>query len=419
MTITSSENYYEQNSAPVSDFSTYGYQVVQELGHNNVGSRTTYLATQIATGQAVVIKQFSFGRPGANWSGFKAYEREIQVLRSLSHAGIPRYLDCFETSNSFCLLQEYKDAQPLSVPRSFSQDEIKQIAGSLLEILVYLQSLVPPVIHRDIKPDNVLVDQQLNVYLVDFGFARIGGSELAMSSVVVGTTGFMPPEQLLNQDLSAATDLYSLGATLICLLSGIQSASLNKFIDETYIINTEKLLHTSVDARFKQWLKKLVSPRHSDRYNNAHTALAGLEAIDQPLGSADVAEMAAIWEEKGQKSAVAHVNNLGLALAETAVVVVPLGVCYLLPIFFQVSALSSANEPIVQPIIQSIKWMIEINSQLIYLSWRLGVAGLIAKTLWELWTKKGNWKLSAIKTVIFGSSMLFFQYLAILLQQLR
>lgn len=346
MTITESENYYEQSSIPVPDFSTYGYQVVQELGHNQTGDRTTYLATEIATRQAVVIKQFSFGRPGASWSGFKAYEREIQVLRSLNHPGIPRYLDCFETKNSFCLLQEYKDAQPLSVPRSFSTDEIKQIAVSLLEILVYLQSLVPPVTHRDIKPENILIDEQLNVYLVDFGFARIGGSDLAMSSVVVGTTGFMPPEQLLNQDLSAASDLYGLGATLICLLCGIDSASLSKFIDETYTINTEKLLHTSVDARFKQWLKKMVAPKRRDRYLDAATALAALSSLQSPLISADATELAAAGKQREQKLVVAHADNLGLALAETAVVVVTLGFCYLLPIFFEVSALSSANEPI-------------------------------------------------------------------------
>lgn len=311
MTISKSENYYEQNSTPLPDFSVYGYQVVRELGHNVSSDRTTYLASQIATGESVVIKQFSFGRPGANWSGFKAYEREIQVLRSLNHVGIPRYLDCFETPNSFCLLQEYKDAPPLSNPCSFTIDEIKRIAISVLEILIYLQSLSPPIIHRDIKPGNVLVDQQLNVYLVDFGFARIGGNDLAMSSVVVGTTGFMPPEQLLNQDLSLSSDLYSLGATLICLLSGIQSASLGKFIDETYAINIEKLLHTSVDLKLKQWLKKMVSPRRRDRYLDAASSLAALETIEQPSPLADWVAPSDMWQEQ-------EPDEVELTLVETA-----------------------------------------------------------------------------------------------------
>jgi serine/threonine protein kinase len=184
------------------DFSELGYQVIRELGHNYIGGRITYLATNTRIQQPVVVKQFQFAKFNSDWSGFKAYEREIQVLQGLSHPGIPRYLDSFETPDGFCMVQEYKNAQSLAVPRSFDPDEIKQIAVSLLEILVYLQNRIPSVIHRDIKPENILVDEQLNVYLVDFGFARIGGGEVAMSSVALGTLGFMPPEQLYNRQLT-------------------------------------------------------------------------------------------------------------------------------------------------------------------------------------------------------------------------
>lgn len=82
------------------------------------------------------------------------------------------------------MVQEYKHALSLSVPRSFSPDEIKQIALSVLEILVYLQNRIPPIIHRDIKPENILVNDQINVTLVDFGFARIGEGFAHLISVV-------------------------------------------------------------------------------------------------------------------------------------------------------------------------------------------------------------------------------------------
>lgn len=62
--------------------------------------------------------------------------------------------------------------------------------------------------------------------------------------------------------------------------------------------------------------------------------------------------------------------------------------------------------------------MIQVNSQLIYFSWRLGIVGLIAKTLWDFWTK-GNWRLSALKTGILASSLLFVQYIALRLEQLH
>src|SRR6476469_9229081 len=108
------------------------YQMIRELGRNRAGGRITYLAKDNQTGQQVVIKRFMFAQSGSDWSGFKAYEREIQVLRGLDHPGIPRYLDSFENAGGFCMVQEYKDALPLSSPRSFDADDIKKIAISAL-----------------------------------------------------------------------------------------------------------------------------------------------------------------------------------------------------------------------------------------------------------------------------------------------
>lgn len=260
------------------DFSEQGYQVIRELGRNYVGGRITYLADDNRTQQPVVIKQFQFFNFSSNWSGFKAFEREIQVLQGLNYPGIPHYLNSFETPDGFCLVQEYKNAHSLSVPRSFDADEIKQIAVSILEILVYLQNRIPSVIHRDIKPENILVDKQLNVYLVDFGFARIGGGEVAMSSVTLGTLGFMPPEQLYNRQLTEATDLYSLGMTLICLLTGTKSTAIDTLIDEEGRVNFKQLV-PKLSLRWIDWLEKLVQPNPKNRYANATAALEALKPI--------------------------------------------------------------------------------------------------------------------------------------------
>lgn len=254
------------------------YQVIRELSRNREGGRITYLATDTKTQRPVVVKRFLFAQSGSTWSGLKAYEREIQVLQGLNHPSIPQYLDSFESPAGFCMVQEYKDAHPLSVPRSFAPDEIKRIAVSILEILVYLQSRIPSVIHRDIKPENILVDNQMNVYLVDFGFARIGSGEVAMSSVAAGTFGFMPPEQMFNRQMSEATDLYGLGATLICLLTGTKSTAMDTLIDEDGRIAFKPLV-PKLNLRFISWLEKMVQPKQKDRYPNASAALEALKPI--------------------------------------------------------------------------------------------------------------------------------------------
>ena len=270
----------------IPDYSSHGYQIIREIGRNQEAGRITYLATSTPPNQGeykkqvrVVIKEFRLCFAGADWSGFKAYQREIEVLLQLSHSRIPRYLNSFETPHGFCLVQEYKDAPFLAEKHSFKPEEIKKIARSVLEILAELQQRTPPVIHRDIKPENILVDEQLNAYLVDFGFARIRGGELALSSVAAGTPGFMPPEEQFGRTLTEASDLYSLGATLICLLTGTRSADVGKLIDDDYRFSFRHLV-PKLNVRFAEWLEKMVASSVKERFPNAGVALAALKPVD-------------------------------------------------------------------------------------------------------------------------------------------
>ena len=261
------------------DFQAQGYEAIRELGRNREGGRITWLATNLNTKQPEVIKQFCFAQAGSSWSGSEAHAREIQVLKGLNHPGIPSYLHSFETADGFCLVQEYIHASTLAEPRSFSPAEIKQIAIKILEILVYLQNRMPSVIHRDIKPENILVDEQINVYLIDFGFARIGSHDVAGSSVFKGTPGFIPPEQMFKP--TNATDLYALGVTLICLLTGIKSTKIDELqdADDPYLINFRHLL-PRLSLRFIGWLEKMVQPKQKDRFTNAEAALESLKPLD-------------------------------------------------------------------------------------------------------------------------------------------
>ncbi len=273
------------------DFGEYGYQVIRELGHNRAGGRVTYLASRTPTAaptpdvtpdpaDLVAIKQFQFASTSdAGWAGYEAYQREIQVLQGLNHPGIPRYLDSFESPRGFCMVQEYKSAESLAQQHTWQPIQVKEIAIALLSILVYLQNRLPAVIHRDIKPENILVDEFMNVYLVDFGFAHLGEGEVAVSSIVKGTLGFMPPEQLFNRELTPASDLYGVGATLICLLTGTKSLEIGELIDPSYRIHFRKRL-PKISLAWIQWLEKMVEPKPKDRYPNAETALEVLTPIE-------------------------------------------------------------------------------------------------------------------------------------------
>jgi serine/threonine protein kinase len=254
------------------DFSAHGYQVIEQLGQNTQGGRVTYRA-QDANGKQVAIKQFQVG---GSWDGVKAIEREIRVLEDLKHRGIPAYIHSFKNENdmSFCLVTEYVNGRTLSAKRVFTADDVPRIIVQLLEILVYLQQCVPPIIHRDIKPENIMLDDDLNVYLIDFGFARVGASA-NMSSVAAGSFGFMSPEQLRNLTLGKASDLYSLGMTLICMLGNIASSELGEYIDEKNQLDRKKVapILSNYNPRLVLWLYNMVKPSAADRYVDAEQAL--------------------------------------------------------------------------------------------------------------------------------------------------
>lgn len=327
------------------DFSEHNYQIVQELGRNREGGRISYLATSMDEQNHVVIKQFRFVQENASWQGFKNYEREINILQAVNHPRIPRYLDSFETTDGFCMVQEYKDAPSLARKKSLTPSEIKDILVSILEILVDLQWRIPPIIHRDIKPENILISKNNQAYLIDFGLARINNQELAMSSVIAGTPGFMPPEELFNRPLTKASDLYSLGATAIALVTHTPSAQLSNLIDDNYQFKFSHLL-TRINPDFVDWLKTMVAPNLNDRFDTAQSALEALRPIDL-TGISTIQKPKSI---EPNFTAIAGIAILGTILAG-------LGASFLL------LGNESGSKPVEQSLTVEEQWFKEIKSR--------------------------------------------------------
>ncbi len=256
-----------------------GYQIDRVLGQNINGGRVTYLAQDLNYDQPVVIKQFQFATTGNTWSDYDAYQREVDLLQQIDHPRIPKYLSSWETPTGFCLVQEYKSGMTLANSgREFTLVQVKQVAVDILEVLIYLQQQQPPIIHRDLKPENILIDD-FNVYVIDFGFARSNNSDLTASSTIKGTLGFMPPEQLFNRPLTKASDLYSLGVTLVCLLTGRKSTEIDRLIDHNYRLDLRSHL-SHLPLKFLAWLTKITDPNPESRYPDAQTALTALQTLD-------------------------------------------------------------------------------------------------------------------------------------------
>ncbi|MEW5858254.1 MAG: protein kinase [Cyanobacteriota bacterium] len=257
------------------------YHIQCQLGHN--AGRRTLLAQDLQTQELVVLKILTFNSD-FRWEDLKLFEREAETLKSLSHPAIPRYLDSFELHlpdrQGFVLVQTYIPATSLEEwmkrGRTFSEEEVTEIAKALLNVLSYLHSSNPPVIHRDIKPSNILLTsdrsahQVGDIYLVDFGSVQTAVREIG-TMTIVGTYGYMPPEQFSGRAFPAS-DLYSLGATLIYLVTGIQPADL---LQEDLLLEFEPATHLA--PSFVQWLKQMTHPSRKQRFSSAQAALATLE----------------------------------------------------------------------------------------------------------------------------------------------
>lgn len=279
------------------------YQKVRELGRTENGDRITYLAKDNATGRSVAIKQYSFGKGNENWAGMQAYADQCRALTRLDSPSLPRYLNFLPVKDGFCTVRDYQQGRSLAELGKIEIEQWKQIAIALLEALVYLQSQTPSLIHRNIKPENVFVDDAFNVRLVDFGFAFID-SRGKERPATAGTPGFMPREQLQNKELNDASDLYGLGATLICLLTQTPSAEINKFLGDKSDLDLRTVLPKEVSFELLDWLEKMTQVSPVRRFKSAALALEDLQSIEiarspQAILDRDLVEL--IAREYGEK----------------------------------------------------------------------------------------------------------------------
>jgi serine/threonine protein kinase len=211
--------------------------------------------------RVVVVKQFRLEKN--TWKKFDLFEREAQVLGRLRHPGIPRLLASFESEPGvFNLVLERMPGASLRAIATkvrFTDTELRELLVRVLDILDYLHTRNPPVIHRDIKPANLMRDAGGKVALVDFGGVRSALREDG-GSTVIGTFGYMAPEQLHGQ-ATPATDIYGLGATIVSLAGGVEPESvprrglrmdLRKHLagrDESLIEVLEAMTEPDPDAR--------------------------------------------------------------------------------------------------------------------------------------------------------------------------
>jgi serine/threonine protein kinase, bacterial len=214
------------------------YRVIQTLGSGGFGD--TFLAedTQMPSQRRCVVKQLKPIQNNAQIYQLvkERFQREAAILEELggNHEQIPTLYAYFSSEDKFYLVQEWVEGETLTTAIQqrglFGEATVREILLSLLPVLDFVHSR--GIVHRDIKPDNIIIrNRDQKPVLIDFGAVRetmgtaVNSQGMPTSSIVIGTPGFMSSEQAMGRPIFAS-DIYSLGMTAIYLLTGRQPQEL-------------------------------------------------------------------------------------------------------------------------------------------------------------------------------------------------
>src|SRR5258706_5466465 len=255
------------------------YLVVHAIGKGGMGE--VYLAVDQRLGSAVALKRTFFNDDSALGS---AFEREARILGRLRPPVLPKVIDHFAENGDQFLVMEHISGDDLakrmeSADKPFPLKWVMFWADQMLDALAYLHAHEPPIVHRDIKPQNLKLTDENHIVLLDFGLSKdfdtnSASSPINSASVAGYSPHFASMEQIRGTGTDARSDIYSLSATLYQLLTNITppdaltraDALLGGAKDPTIPIDE---INPEVSPAISEVILKGMALRQDDRYLTA------------------------------------------------------------------------------------------------------------------------------------------------------
>ncbi|WP_408072017.1 serine/threonine protein kinase [Butyrivibrio sp. JL13D10] len=250
------------------------YRILHKIGQG--GMSVVYLALNERAGKQWAIKE-------VRKSGVSNYQVvkqslivETEMLKSLSHPYLPSIVDIIDEEDSILIVMDYIEGNTLGKALAtygvLSQEYVIEWAKQLCDVLGYLHTRKPPIIYRDLKPDNIMLRPDGTITLIDFGTARTFKERNIADTTYLGTRGYAAPEQFGGYgQTDQRTDIYCLGSTLYHLVTGMNPC------EPPFEFYPIRSINPQLSRGLEKIIAKCLRNNPDDRYNSCAEVLYDLE----------------------------------------------------------------------------------------------------------------------------------------------
>ena len=258
------------------------YQLVSLIGQGGMGAVYKAVDTRF-NNRPIAIKEMSRSglTPARIQEAEESFEREARLLADLLHPNLPRIYDHFTQGERSYLVMDFIEGRSLEEflesanGKPLPLDQVLDWGMQLCDVLSYLHTHHPPIIFRDLKPSNVMVSESGHIFLIDFGIARVFKPGQSHDTVALGSPGFAAPEQYGKSQSTPRSDIYSLGALLHSLLTGVDPS------EQPFFFRPASQINPQVPPDLDILLQQMVEMNAEKRPASAQEVLKVLRMVDQ------------------------------------------------------------------------------------------------------------------------------------------